>query len=197
MKTLGICVFVALAALGAAPVMAAGPALDQAVAVAAQKSGASLSDICYAVYKAVKESPEEADVVFSRVIAQRTNWTSGEVYAVFRAVLLARPDLEEEFRTQAASYKGGEGIEGKESYTGEAAKNSMGYKLMTALYESNLPEGVVPAVINALQNNAMDLVQINTDVIRGDVGGGGSAPATPTVVPPGDIPTPGGMSPQN
>ncbi len=209
MKTLGICAILALAAMSAAPVMAAGPALDKAVALAAQSSGARLSDICYAVYKAVKEAPEEADVIFSQVISQRTNWTSGEVYAIFRAVLLARPDLEEEFRTQAASYKGSEGtMEGKDSYSGDAAKNPMGYKLLTALHEAGLPEGIVPAVMNALQNNAIDLTQVNADVVEGRSGSAAGAAssvvasATISEVKPSgsdkvELPTPPAMSPQN
>ncbi len=187
----------ALMTLGAAPVMAAGPALDQAVALAAPDSGARLSDICYSVYKAVKEAPEEADQIFSQVISQRTNWTSGEVYAIFRAVLLARPDLEEAFRTHVASYKGGEGIKGKDSYSEGAAKDPMLYKLLTALQEASLPEGVVPSVLNALQNNAIDLEQTNQSVIEGRSGGGDSQPNIPTIVPPNDdIPTPGDASPQ-
>ncbi len=186
----------ALAALAAAPVMAAGPALDKAVSLAAQSSGARLSDICYAVYKAVKESPDEADVVFSHVISQRTTWTAGEVYAIFRAVLLARPDLEEEFRTHVASYKGADRYD-KDSYSGDAAKDPMLYKLMTALYEASLPDGVVPAVINGLTDNAIDLIQVNQAVIDG--GGGGTDPGyEPAVTPPGteDDPTPSPMSPQ-
>ncbi len=193
----------ALVALGAAPVMAAGPMLDKAVALAAQDSRARLSDICYAVYKAVKEAPEEADTIFARVIAQRTTWTSGEVYAIFRAVLLARPDLEEEFRTHVASYKGGHGMKGKDSYSGDAAKDPMLYKLMTALYEASLPDGVVPTVINTLTNDATDLAEINEGVIGGRSGGGGGGGddgddnvVVPPVIPPGDIPTPGPMSPQ-
>ncbi len=189
---------VALAAL-AAPVMAAGPTLDKAVALAAQDSGARLSDICYAVYKAVKEAPDEADVIFSQVIARRTTWTSGEVYAIFRAVLLARPDLEEEFRTHAASYKGGNGMKGKDSYSGGAAKDPMLYKLLTALHEASLPDGVAQVVMNSLMNNAVDLVQINESIVDGRIGGGGGgggANDDPAVIPPADVPTPGPMSPQ-
>ncbi len=194
----------ALAALAAAPVMAAGPSLDKAVALAAQDSGARLSDICYAVYKAVKEAPEEADVVFSQVISQRTTWTSGEVYAIFRAVLLARPDLEEEFRTHAASYKYNQGdVKGKDSYTGDAAKDPMLYKMLNVLHEASLPEGVVPSVMNSLMENAVDLTVVNEAVVEGRTGGAnlpvaGGQNDEPAVTPPGtDIPTPGPMSPQN
>ncbi len=200
MKKFGICAMLALLAFGAMPVVAVGPTLDKAVALAAQDSGARISDICYAVYKAVKEAPEEADVVFSRVIAQRTTWTSGEVYAIFRAVLLARPDLEAEFRTHVASYKGGHGLKGKDSYSGDAAKDPMLYKLLTALHEASLPDGVVPAVLNALQNNAIDLAMINQSVIDGRIGGPTSDPSInePSPNPPGgDVPTPKPMSPQN
>ncbi len=178
----------ALAALSAAPVMAAGPTLDKAVALAAQDSGARLSDICYAVYKAVKEAPEEADVVFSQVISQRTTWTSGEVYAIFRAVLLARPDLEEEFRTQAASYKPSTGIKGKDSYNGDAAKDPMLYKMLNVLHEASLPEGVLPAVINSLMNDALDLFVVIQEVIESNTRG--------TLLDV-DLPTPSPMSGQN
>ncbi len=196
MKTFGLCAMLALAAFSVAPVMAAGPNLDKAVALAAQDSGARLSDICYAVYKAVREAPEEADVIFSQVISQRTTWTAGEVYAIFRAVLLARPDLEEEFRTHVASYKGGQGIKGKDSYTGDAAKDPMLYKLLTALQEASLPDGVVPAVMNSLMSNATDMTYINDSVIINNSDPGS---VDPSVQPPryDDRPTPPSMSPQN
>ncbi len=193
MKTIGICAMLALAALTVAPAVAAGPLADKAVALAAQDSRASLSDICYAVYKAVKEAPEEADVIFSQVIAQRTTWTSGEVYAIFRAVLLARPDLEKEFREHAATYKPTQGLKGKEVYSGEAARDPMVNKLLNALQEASLPDGVVPAVLNAIMNDPMDLVSLNDGVIQGRSGGSGNSSVQTTP----DVPTPPAMSPQN
>ncbi len=193
-KTIVMCVTAALIAFSSVPAAAAGPLTDKAVALAAQDSGAGISDICYAVYKAVKESPDEADVVFSQVISQRTTWTSGEVYAIFRAVLLARPDLEKEFRAHAATYKPTQGEGGKEVYSGDVAKDPMVAKLLNALHEASLPDGVVPAVLNALVNDPMDLASINEGVMQGDSGGAGGDMPT---VPDPDIPTPPAMSPQN
>ena len=48
----------------AAPVMAATPAWNEAVALSAQDSKASLADLCNAVYKAAKEDPEKSALLY-------------------------------------------------------------------------------------------------------------------------------------
>ncbi len=185
MKTFAICALVALGALCSMPAVAAGPALDKAVALAAKDSGAQLSDICNAVYKAVKESPEEAHVVLSSVLAARANWTSGEVYAILRAVLLARPELEDAVRSNIAVYA-----------PNPAEDKPMHEKLIEALHTAALPAGVLPAVVNAVVNNVGSLERMNEVAMSGLTGGSHVGDADP-VSPSADIPTPAPMSPQN
>lgn len=171
------CYLAALAAFAtlATPGLAAGPALDKAVALSAPDSKASLSAICKSVYDAVKEDPEEADEVLSSVLAQRTTWKSSEVYAIFRAIVLARPELGW-YLVAYADYKNGEGSgdqssSGDSSGSGDAAgqggtgsasgagstggtdpaiMNLMFYRLMNVLYEASLEDGVAKEAIDML-----------------------------------------------
>ncbi|MGN0874019.1 MAG: hypothetical protein ACI4OZ_02410 [Akkermansia sp.] len=83
-----------LAAMACGSALAVGPSLDKVVADALPNSGASISKITQGAYIAAAESPGEADVVFERILKQRTNWKSSEVYAILRAVLLAVPALD-------------------------------------------------------------------------------------------------------
>ncbi len=163
--------FAAFATL-ATPGVAAGPALDKAVALSAPSSNASLSAICKSVYDAVKEDPEEADKVFSEVLAQRTTWKSSEVYAIFRAIVLARPELGW-YLAAYADYKSGEGSSDQSSSSGSgdasgeggagssggagstggvdpAIMNLMFYRLMNVLYEASLEDGVAKEAIDML-----------------------------------------------
>lgn len=143
----------------AMPAVASGPALERAVALSAPGSKASLSAICESVYDAVKESPEEADKAFSSVLSQRTNWKASEVYAIFRAILLARPDLAGNLSSYVAANKGGK--DGKGVYVGggdssdsnktrSVEMDPMLYRLMNTLYEASLPDGVAEKAVNML-----------------------------------------------
>ncbi len=180
-----------------APVLAAGPNLDKAVTLASKNSGASLNDICLATYKAVKEAPEQADEVFSQVISQRSTWTAGEVYAIFRSVLLARPDLEANFSDYVASYKGGKNA--KDAPEAPSSMHPTIYKLLNALHEASLPEGVVQTVINSLNQDALGLPDISSRVAAG-VEGGAEGGTNTNLTPAIDdfiIPTPPPVSPGN
>ena len=176
----------------AAPVATAGAALDKAVALSAPSSKASLSAICKSVYDAVKESPEEADKVFSSVLSQRTTWKASEVYAIFRAVLLARPDLAGNLGDYVAAPKGGKN--GKEVYTGSTNMDPMLYRLMNVLYEASLEDGVAEDAVNML---AITI----TGVYEGAYIPTTKDPNTNTNRVPDDefevIPTPGDMSKAN
>ncbi len=194
MKLVGICAILALAALGAAPVMAAGPMADKAAALAAPGSEAALSDICNAVFEAVKEDPEKADEVIARVVGQRKNWTAGQVYAILRALLLARPELEAGFMSHAENCPICETIQGREGAAPAGVAEPMVCRVLSALHGASLADGVLASVMNALANNTVDLAIRNEGVIRGHSGTG----TTPALTPPGaEIPTPGPMSPQN
>lgn len=144
------------------PAAAVDSAFNRAVALSAPSSKASLSAICKSVYDAVKESPEEADKVFSSVLSQRTNWKASEVYAIFRAILLARPDLAGNLNSYVAASKGGkDGKDGKCVYVGGGSSfgsnevrnvemDPMLYRLMNTLYEASLPDGVAEGAVNML-----------------------------------------------
>jgi len=183
--------FAAFATL-AAPGVAAGSAMDKAVALSAPDSKASLSAICKSVYDAVRESPEEADKVFSSVLSQRTTWKASEVYAIFRAVLLARPDLAGNLGDYVAAPKGGKN--GKEVYTGSTNMDPMLYRLMNVLYEASLEDGVAEDAVNMLTMTI-------TGVYEGAYIPTTENPNTNTNRVPdeefGVIPTPGDMSKAN
>lgn len=159
MKTSSAVALIALACSLFAPVYAAGPAFDKAVQAASRDSKAGLSDICEATFKAVKQSPDEADKIFEAVLAQRTNWQAGEVYAIFRSVLLARPDLTVEVGTLVANHSknGKNGYDGADSseegaivgaVTGSTAVSPMLARLVDTLYEAALAPGVAESALN-------------------------------------------------
>ena len=126
--------------------------LEKACVAASVDSKASLSLICQRTYEAVLATPDKADEVFEQVLAQRTSWKSNEVYAIFRAVLLARPDLEVSLNNYVVQYKGGKnGKDGKDGVSREGM-DPMVYRLMNVLYQASLAEGVAETVINALTN---------------------------------------------
>lgn len=159
MKTSSAVALVALVCSSFAPVYAAGSAYDKAVQAASRDSKAGLSDICSATYKAVKESPDEADKIFEAILAQRADWKAGEVYAIFRSVLLARPDLTAEVGTLVANHSknGKNGYDGSDSseegaivgaVTGSAAVSPMLARLVNTLYEAALEPGVAESALN-------------------------------------------------
>ncbi len=190
MKATGFIAALVLAVLCVTPSFAAGATLDKAVAMAAQNSGVGLSDICLAAYNAAKETPDKVDVVFSEVISQRTNWTSGEVYAIFRSVLLASPGLEQQSHAYIAAYTGQQG--GSEQTESTSENQTAVQKLYAALQSASLSPGVVPAVMNSLASHA---AYVGQGAARSNVQTSRETPANGTYVTPVVVPTPGPMSP--
>lgn len=133
-------------------VNAADPQLDKAVALSAPDSSASLSAICQAVYEAAKVEEAKPEEVFESVLSQRTTWKASECYAIFRAILLARPDLAGNLNNYVASYKGGKN--GKEEISGESVSNldPTLYRMLTALYQATLADGVAEETVNMLMS---------------------------------------------
>ncbi len=167
----------------AVPAVTAGPLAERAVSLAAQKPTASLDDVCLATYKAVKESPEEADAIFSQVIGQRAKWTPSEVYAILRSVLLARPDLAQNINQYVLSRKDGEPVN-----PDATALDPMAARLLKAL-----PADVAQTVLNNLNRDAAGLVEINENIVHGNVGSGVMGVNTND----SPAPTPGPISSQN
>lgn len=148
--------FALLLGVSAAPVMAATPAWDAAVALSAQDSKASLADLCNAVYKAAKEDVSQSAALYEAVLAQRTNWTSSQCYAILRAILLAFPgDVACNIGEYARKYDDAKGsaVEGakvqRARYSANIVSASIGeaqfYALLDALYNASLNEGVADA----------------------------------------------------
>jgi len=178
MKTSSAIALIALACSLSAPVFAAGTAFDKAVQAASRDSKAGLSDICEATYMAVKESPDEADKIFEAVLAQRTDWKASEVYAIFRSVLLARPDLTVEVGTLVANHSK-DGKNGKNGYVGvvteSTAVSPMLARLVSTLYEASLAPGVAENALNMTiavvagvagnsYNTAENSIDVNTNL---------------------------------
>lgn len=143
------------------PAQAAGPELDRAVALSAPDSHALLSDICNAVYKAVKESPQEPDKVFEAVLSQRTTWEASECYAIMRAILLARPDLAGDLSQFVLANKGGKDGKGGVG----AAYGSISpvlYNMLNILYQASLEDGVPEDAINTLMTTITGVYEEST-----------------------------------
>ncbi len=175
MKASGFFAVLLLATLCLTPSYAAGAKMDEAVALAAQDSGAGLSDICLAAFNAVKESPEEMDKVFAQVIGQRTSWTSGEVYAILRSVLLARPELGPEAASYVMAYEGlyaGISTGEQGSNAGDAYRETVVSRLFAALHEASLADGVARTVIHSMASNAAHLAALNAGHIDATSRGG-------------------------
>lgn len=137
-----------LAGVVAAPVSYAGPAKDNAVALAAPDSRVSLGAICLAVYEAVKAEPEQAVAIYSEVINQRTTWTPNECASIFRAVLMARPDLKGNFSSYVRTYSSGKNS--KDAPTAHPEIPQELFDMLNVLYEASLAEGVAETTLNEL-----------------------------------------------
>lgn len=165
-------VYIAAALLAGAcivPAHAAGPELDRAVALSAPDSKALLSDICNAVYKAVKEAPQEPDKVFEAVLNQRTTWKASECYAIMRAILLARPDLAGDLSQFVLANKGGkDGKGGIEAAHGNL--NPVLYNMLTILYQASLEDGVPEDAINTLMTTITGVYEESTDDAENPIG---------------------------
>ena len=145
----------------AAPSMAASPAWDAAVALSAQDSKATLADLCNAVYKAAKENPEKSPQLYEAVLAQRTNWTSSQCYAILRSILLALPgDVACNVGQYARTYMDAKGssVKGQKvqraRYSATIASASVSetifYGLLDALYNASLKDGVADETVASI-----------------------------------------------
>ncbi len=183
-------ILVALLCAGAftVPALAAGPLTERAVSLAAQSPRASLDDVCLATYKAVKESPEEADEIFRKVIAQRADWTAGQVYGVLRAVMLARPDLAQNINGFLSSHKFGTPVD----VTSDSLL-PLASRLLGALVDSSLPAPLVQTVLDNLTRDSLGVTEINDQVASGQLGAGTIGLNTNAA----PIPSPRPVSPQN
>lgn len=183
MKYSSVIACAALAAVCFAPMLSATPEMDEAVRLASRNSKAGLDAICLATYKAVKADPENADKIFEAVLGQRADWKASEVYAIFRSVLLARPDLIEEIELLVTTHRSGNG--GKNAAdTGDEGQlvgasttlSPMLGRLVTVLYDASLAPGVADEALNMTvaviagtlafsYQGAFDGIGINTNLV--------------------------------
>lgn len=192
--------FALLLGVSAAPLMAATPAWDEAVALSAQDSEASLADLCNAVYKAAKEDVSKSAALYETVLAQRTNWTASECYAVLRSILLAFPgDVACNIGEYARKYEEAKGsaVKGVKvqrarysaSITSASIEESQFYALLDALYNASLNEGVADATYAAILPTVTGVYEtahdaaVNNHDARLDVNGQRSEIVLPTPPP--------------
>lgn len=206
MKSLSIIAFAVLAGAAVAPVFAVGPAFDKAVLTASRNSKASLADICKATFDAVKETPDEADKVFESVLAQRSDWKAGDVYAIFRSVLLARPDLSAEVGSLVANRT----KNGKNGFDGADASNESGLtdaitdssvsvspmlgRLVNTLYESALPADVAENALNMVVSSVAGVYGYSYNSVHAQPGVNTNAEGPAPDILIEFIPTPEDMS---
>ena len=131
-----------------APVALAGPAADAAVALAAADSKASLGAICNAAYKAVLAEPEQAAEIYEAILAQRTTWTAGQCDAIFRSILMARPDLGGNLSSYVRTYKGGKNA--KDAPSAPEGMHPELYDMLNVLYQASLEDGVPEETVNEI-----------------------------------------------
>lgn len=181
MKRLGI----ALALLGLVSASYAdtvSPERAKAVELSAPGSKSSLGNICLAVYKAVKAEPGKATSIFAEVISQRTTWKSSEIAAIFRAVLMARPDLSAALTEFSRANRTAEfGKDGKGGVNGVPGLPQELSEMMQSVYNASVEDGVPEATFNELINPPVEDPYLPV------------APPSPINV----IVTPGDMSPAN
>lgn len=182
MKRIGI----ALALLGlisSVTADAASPERERAMELSAPGSKSSLGNICLAVYNAVKAEPASASQIFAEVLSQRTTWKSSEIAAIFRSVLMARPDLSADLTKFTRATRGGSkfGKDGKGEVISTPGLPREINEMLTYLYTASLEDGVPEATYNELINPPAE-----EPFIPG-------APPTPINV----IVTPDDMSPAN
>lgn len=189
-----VSLFLAMALVGgliALPMQAASPKLEQAVVLAAPTSDASLDAICLAAYEAAKENPDQLDVVLESVLEQRTTWKADEVYAIMRAVLMARPDLMNNLSEQAAAYKGvSDGRNGKAVHEAAPELYPMVSRVLNVLHLATLDEGVAENALNLLLASITGVYEHAWSAAFYNIG-------INTNLVEGVIPTPAPVSPQN
>ena len=161
MKTVHLAMLM-LAGIVAVPASYAGSAKDNAVALAAADSRVSLGAICLAVYEAVKAEPQEAVSIYAEVINQRTTWTPNECASIFRAVLMARPDLKGNFSSYVRTYNSGKNSKDEPTAHPEIPQEL--FDMLNALYQASLAEGVAEATINELIRG-VDVITHTPDVL--------------------------------
>ncbi len=123
--------------------MAEQTTYSKAVTLAAPESKAPIEEVAYMLYLAVQENPEQADVMLAGLLEQRKSWKPVEVYNLFVAAMSAHPSpdapLKEDLAHQAP-------VEGGAADAG-ASQVTMVDKLVTVLYNAELPDGVAAAVV--------------------------------------------------
>lgn len=157
-----------------APVQAAGPAWDEAVALSAHNSKVSMADLCNAVYKAAKESPNDVAKLYEAVLSRRTNWTASQCYAILRSILLALPgDLACNIGEYARKYEEAKGsaVEGEKvqraRYSTTIVASSVSeqtfYGLLDALYNASLAEGVADNTLASIYPTVTGVYETSVD----------------------------------
>ncbi len=206
MKTSTLFASLLMAGLCASPLCAQEPATSpltgKAVAMAAPASDAALPDICNAVYQAVKANPEEADEILAAVLAQRDNWTSEQVYAIFRATLMAIPELVnyiDAIRVVEAGTPEADAVEREAAASGAPSPvPPMLVNLISVLYQSpGVSEEAAQHVVATLVSPAPSfLAQLNQAINNGEMSSGGGQNTNASIG--GDVvPEPDEVSPMH
>lgn len=153
MKVFGIALALLMGGLFI-PESFASTARTTAVAMASEGSKASLGAICNEVYKAVKAQPDQAAEIYEEVISQRTTWKASQLAAIFRSVLLARPDLRKGLSGWVRSYRGGKDAkDGKGGYDYPAGVDPELVDMINSLYQASLEDGVPEMTVNEIMTD--------------------------------------------
>lgn len=191
----------------AAPVVAASPVWDEAIALSAQDSKATLADLCNAVYKAAKEDPAKSPALLESVLAQRTNWNASQCYALLRSVLLALPGnvgceigtyTRKYYDTKGSAVKGEKVQRARYSavISADSATETIFYSLLDALYMASLSEGVADNAVASLLPTVTGVYETASAAAAAE--GYSETPILNDPLPfNGVIPTPGDTSPNN
>ncbi|MBQ2378850.1 MAG: hypothetical protein II295_00480, partial [Akkermansia sp.] len=132
----------------------AATARQTAVAYAADGSKVSLGAICNEVYKAVKEEPEQAAEIYEEIVNQRTTWKASQLSAIFRSILLARPDLKSGLQNWVRTYRGGKnGKDGKDGYDYPEGVPTELCDMFNVLYNASLEDGVPEQTVNEIMSH--------------------------------------------
>ncbi len=194
MKKIGLCAMFALATLCPAPVMAADNALDTAVELAAVPS-VDAQKVSEAAHDAVMDNVAAADVVFSTVIACRSDWSTDQVNSILVGVMTAHQELESHYTANPDA-----------APAGWVDSDTMLLKLhsavQTAQESGQLNAGVAKSVMTVLQPSSVEVTAAAVNSVSVGVSSPQASRATsssslPVPTPPGSlIPPPPAMSPQ-
>lgn len=122
--------------------------LQEAVALATD-SKASMDSICVAAAAAVKDGKTAPTEVFVKVIASRESWTSAQVAALYKSILMASPALSASFVDDVKIFEKA----GKP--TTVEADAPEGVKLLAALYGTEISGVSADAVLASVVAGAM------------------------------------------